>query len=105
LVGGDIYSVLQSRVFAEAEASLIILQTLLALKFLHDQNIVHRDIKSDNILLLKDETNQGRIVCKICDFGLSAYIDPAQGLNGFAGTPEYMPPEVILQPGNKALPR
>ena len=67
---------------------------------------MHRDIKSDNILLLQDDTNTGRVICKICDFGLSAYIDQTLGgLNGFAGTPEYMPPEVIQQPGNKVLPR
>lgn len=54
--------------------------------------------------MLKDETNTGKVHCKICDFGLSAYIDLSTGgLNGFAGTPEYMPPEVIQQPGNKAF--
>lgn len=97
---------LQQKTFSEIEAVQIVYQTLLALKFLHDQNIVHRDIKSDNILLLKDESGTGRVVCKICDFGLSSYIDLASGgLNGFAGTPEYMPPEVIQQPGNKAFQR
>jgi serine/threonine protein kinase len=102
LVGGDLYNALQTTTFNEEDTITIVTQTLLALKFLHDQNIVHRDIKSDNILLLKNEQKRGRIVCKICDFGLSSYIDPnIGGLHGFAGTPEYMAPEVILQPGNK----
>ena len=67
---------------------------------------MHRDIKSDNLLLLTDEENPnpGQITVKLTDFGLAARIDPAVGgLKGFAGTPEYMPPEVILQPGNKAF--
>lgn len=43
---------------------------------------------------------------KLTDFGLAAKIDPEiGGLRGFAGTPEYMAPEVVRQPGNKALPK
>ena len=41
---------------------------------------------------------------KLADFGLAAKIDPQiGGLRGFAGTPEYMAPEVVQQPGNKAF--
>jgi len=55
LKGEDLYSALFQRSFSEEEAIQIIRQTLLALKFLHEQNIVHRDIKSDNLMLVKDE--------------------------------------------------
>ena len=76
------------------------------MKFLHEQNIVHRDIKSDNLVLQEDQDNPGTILVKLSDFGLAAKIDPSiGGLRGFAGTPEYMAPEVVRQPGNKALPK
>ena len=106
--GSDLYQTLKYRSYTEDESSQIIKQTLLALKFLHDQNIVHRDIKSDNLYALTDDENPnpGQITVKLTDFGLAARIDTEiGGLKGFAGTPEYMPPEVVLQPGNKAFPQ
>ena len=52
----------------------------------------------------EENPNPGQLAVKLTDFGLAARIDPeVGGLKGFAGTPEYMPPEVILQPGNKAF--
>lgn len=66
------------------------------MKFLHEQNIVHRDIKSDNLMLLENEDEPGTIQVKLTDFGLAAKVDPEiGGLRGFAGTPEYMAPEVV----------
>ena len=59
------------------------------------------------MLLTKEENpNPEQICVKIIDFGLAARINPeVGGLKGFAGTPEYMSPEVVLQPGNKAFQR
>lgn len=55
---------------------------------------------------MENDDEPGEILVKLADFGLAAKIDPEiGGLRGFAGTPEYMAPEVVRQPGNKALPK
>ena len=65
---------------------------------------MHRDIKSDNLILLDNPEEPGQLQVKLTDFGLAVKVDPTiGGLRGFAGTPEYMAPEVVKQPGNKAL--
>ena len=45
---------------------------------------------------MENEDEPGKILVKLSDFGLAAKIDPeVGGLRGFAGTPEYMAPEVV----------
>ena len=75
------------------EALSIVPQICDALQFAHDEGVVHRDIKPDNIIL----DSKGRV--KVADFGLAKLLDrvPADvsltGTNQVMGTPHYMAPE------------
>ena len=69
-----------------------------AVVYIHSQNIIHLDIKGDNILLTPDG------ICKLCDFGLARRIK-APLKQSLIGTIQFMPPEVINVPeGGYGLP-
>ena len=75
---------------AEKEALSIIRSIACALVHAQDNNLIHRDIKPDNILISKDE------ICKLCDLGLARPSGASTSLTaaGVAiGTPEYIAPE------------
>ena len=68
------------------------------LALMHSKNIIHRDIKSQNILI----TGEGKI--KICDMGVSKYSEQKDAAMTLIGTPHYMAPEVIVVNKRKAKP-
>ena len=81
----------KSRVMSESEVKSIVIQLLRALNYLHSQNIVHRDIKLENILI--DSVSNNRLNVKLADFGFSEKSKDGR-LRGLVGSREYMAPEV-----------
>eukprot|EP01062_Namystynia_karyoxenos_P007123 TRINITY_DN124_c0_g4_i1.p1 TRINITY_DN124_c0_g4~~TRINITY_DN124_c0_g4_i1.p1 ORF type:complete len:1712 (+),score=371.46 TRINITY_DN124_c0_g4_i1:109-5244(+) len=67
---------------------------LKGLSFLHLSGVVHRDIKSANVLLSRSG------VCKLSDFGCAAVLQTEELRRSFKGTPNYMAPEVFAQSGH-----
>ncbi|KAJ1505034.1 Protein kinase [Coelomomyces lativittatus] len=78
---------------AETYISCILLETLKGLQYLHTKNILHRDIKSDNVLL---DPPSGLV--KITDFGFGAKLTSERNKRAtLVGTPYWMAPEVVQQ--------
>jgi len=91
--GGSLTQILElfpGVTMTEPQISYVLLQTLKGLGFLHSLRRIHRDIKSDNILLTLD----GHV--KLADFGFAAQLTEKQlARNTVIGTPYWMAPEVI----------
>jgi tRNA A-37 threonylcarbamoyl transferase component Bud32 len=93
--GGDLLQFVKSRgKLSEPEAKLIFKQVIDAVKACHVRNIIHRDVKLDNILLNADFN-----CIKLCDFGVSKIVKPGQKISEQCGTPAYLAPEIIADRG------
>ena len=77
----------------EREAFKIFSQIIKAIKFLHNNKIIHRDIKLENFLIKKEKNKE---IIKLCDFGWSVQLtDELPKRVTTCGTFEYMSPELI----------
>ena len=82
-------SKITNKVFSLTEAIRIFKQIINGLKAIHANNIIHRDIKCDNIFLSKKKG--GSFVCKIGDFGFAKVIQNTTAKTN-CGTTLYMAP-------------
>ncbi|XP_069677221.1 cGMP-dependent protein kinase, isozyme 1-like isoform X2 [Periplaneta americana] len=94
-LGGDVFTALQEHKFFKEDTARFMTGCVVeALHYLHDRGFIYRDLKPENLLL----DYKGYV--KMTDFGFAKRV----GHNGktwtFAGTPEYVAPEIILNKGH-----
>ena len=89
--GGDLYT---RDPYSEPEAKRIVGSILSAVAYMHSKNVVHRDLKFENILFVNTSPMSE---VKLIDFGLSkVYVDHRQHFTDVSGTIYTMAPEVLL---------
>ena len=78
------------------KACEIVLQVAEALHYIHRQNVVHCDIKTENILIVEEEREgkRSKMVAKLLDFGLARSL-AGNASTSLSGTPHYVAPERI----------
>ncbi|XP_034377474.1 serine/threonine-protein kinase 33 [Arvicanthis niloticus] len=99
---GELKEVLdQKGHFSENETRLIIQSLASAIAYLHNKDIVHRDLKLENIMVKSsfiDDNNEMNLNIKVTDFGLAVQKHGSRSesmMQTTCGTPIYMAPEVI----------
>ncbi|CAG9569391.1 putative protein kinase [Leishmania major strain Friedlin] len=89
LLGSSPSSAATAGLLSEAQVVNLFVQTTMAVKYMHDRRLLHRDIKSSNIFLTKNH------VVKLGDFGISTVLQSTVAMaSTMCGTPCYFSPEL-----------
>ncbi|KAL4706696.1 hypothetical protein ACJJTC_014451 [Scirpophaga incertulas] len=93
ITGGELFErvIDEDFVLTERACTVFMRQICEGIDFVHRQNILHLDMKPENILCLTKTGNR----IKIIDFGLARFYDPEKKLQVLFGTPEFVAPEVV----------
>lgn len=99
--GGDLYDRVKQRSYSEDEARGLICNLLSAIKYFHDRDVIHRDLRPENILL---KSMNDDIDIKVADFGFAVKIPNESRRKTVCGAPSYIAPEILeKQPYGKSV--
>lgn len=93
--GGELFDIIADQGhLSEQRASQVVREIITGVDYLHDEGVVHCDIKPENILC---KSRQWPLQVKLCDFGLANFYDKFDDytMTDVTGTPGYVAPEVI----------
>ena len=92
VTGGELFEkVVEDEFISEIEVSYYMKQILEGIQHMHQREVLHLDLKPENIMLIRPESKQ----IKLIDFGLARKYNPKENLKVMFGTPEFVAPEVI----------
>eukprot|EP01125_Pyxidicula_operculata_P003224 TRINITY_DN1368_c0_g2_i1.p1 TRINITY_DN1368_c0_g2~~TRINITY_DN1368_c0_g2_i1.p1 ORF type:complete len:241 (-),score=52.01 TRINITY_DN1368_c0_g2_i1:215-937(-) len=95
--GGELFEEIVDMVdYSEVYAAKVMKQLIYIIKDLHKVDIVHQDLKPENLLL----TAKNSMIIKLCDFGLAETAGDEEELVGIVGSTTYMAPEVVAESGH-----
>lgn len=91
--GGELFErvIDDNFILTERLCELYVMQICDGINFMHKSNVLHLDMKPENILCLSKDGHR----LKIIDFGLARRFDPKKTLKVLFGTPEFVAPEVV----------
>lgn len=98
MTGGDLRFHISRKTFTEEAVRFWIAQLGCALRYIHKQGIVHRDVKPDNVLL----DSEGHV--HLADFNVASDLTPGKPLTSKSGTLAYLAPEVYTGRGYYSEP-
>lgn len=92
VTGGELFEkVVEDEYIDEAEVCSYMKQILEGVQHMHDRDVLHLDLKPENIMLVRPDSKQ----IKLIDFGLARKYVPGSNLKIMFGTPEFVAPEVL----------